>query len=209
MSALETLGASAFTLPAAPDTLKLPPPDATSPVPSTDRPPEAHTDLNLQLKELDADESDSSDENETLLGNLISRPPPNKAEVAKEAISNRRAMPQTTMEAAFPPMTTVDAATEAQGTNPFPPVLEKDSSPFPASTPPFAASPEPQKVATLSDLDKVFGNFPERHLPPQGTASPSTIHLKISLTLLQQNQVPPFQISVCLPPPLLRSHQLR
>ena len=159
-SALDTLGASAFTSPAEPDALKLPSPGATFPAPSTDRPPEAHTDLNSQLKELDADESDSSDEDETPLGNLISRSPPNKAEVAKEAISNGHAMPQTTMEAAFPPMATVDAATEAQSTNPFPPVPAKDSSPFPASTPPFAASSEPQKVATLSDFDKAFGDFP-------------------------------------------------
>lgn len=159
-SALDTLGASAFTSPVEPDALKLPPPDATSPAPSTDRPPEAHTDLNSQLKELDADESDSSDEDETPLGNLISHSPPNKAEVAKEAISNGHAMPQTTIEAAFPLMATVDAATEAQSTNPFPPVPAKDSNPFPASTPPFAASPEPQKVATLSDFDKAFGDFP-------------------------------------------------
>jgi epidermal growth factor receptor substrate 15 len=163
-SALDTLGASAFTSPAEPDALKLPPPHATSPAPSTDRPPEAHTDLNSELKELDANESDSSDEDETPLATLVSRSPPSsKVEVAKEAkeaISNGHAMPQTTVEAAFPPMAAVDTTTETQSTNPFPPVPAKDSSPFPASTPPFAATPEPQKVATLSDFDKAFGDFP-------------------------------------------------
>jgi epidermal growth factor receptor substrate 15 len=160
-SALDTLGASAFTSPVEPDALKLPPPHATSPAPSTDRPPEAHTDLNSQLKELDANESDSSDEDETPLATLAGRSPPsNKVEVTKDAISNGHAMPQTTVEAVFPPIAAVDAATETQSANPFPPVPEKDSSPFPASTPPFAAAPEPQKVATLSDFDKAFSDFP-------------------------------------------------
>ena len=163
-SALDTLGASVLTSPAEPDALKLPPRHATPPAPSTDRPPEAHTDLNSQAKELDANESDSSDEDsedETPLGTLVNRPPPsNKAEVAKEPTSNGHAMPQTTAEAAFPPMAAVDPATETQSTNPFPPVPEKDSSPFPASIPPFAVTPEPQKVATLSDFDTAFGDFP-------------------------------------------------
>ena len=160
-SAQDTLGASAFASPAEPDTLKLPPSHATSPAPSTDRPPEAHTDLNLQLKELDAIESDSSDEDEIPLATLVSRPPPsNKAEIAKEAISNGHAMPQTTAEAAFAPTAAVDAGTEAPSTNPFPPVPAKDSSPFSTSTPPFSAIPEPQKAATLSDFDTAFGDFP-------------------------------------------------
>jgi epidermal growth factor receptor substrate 15 len=163
-SALDKQGASAFTSPAEPDALKLPPPNATSPAPSTDRPPEAHTDLNSPLKELDANESDSSDEDsedETPLATLASRSPPsNKAEVAKEAIINGHAMPQTTTEAASPPVAAVDTATEIQSINPFPPVPAKDPSLFPASTPPFAATPEPQKVATLSDFDKAFGDFP-------------------------------------------------
>ena len=160
-SALDTLGASVFTSPVEPDALKLPPPHATSPALSTDRPPEAHTDLNSQLMELDANESDSSDEDETPLATLAGRSPPsNKVEVAKDAITNGHAMPQTTVEAAFPPMASVDAATETQSANPFPPVPEKDSSPFPTSTPPFAATPEPQKVATLSDFDKAFSEFP-------------------------------------------------
>ena len=163
-SALDTLGASAFTSPVEPDALKLPPPHATSPALSTDRPPEAQTDLNSQLKELDANESDSSDEDsedETPLATLVSRPPPsNKAEVAKEAISNGHAMPQTTAEAAFPPVEAVDIITEIQGSNSFPPVPAKDSSPFSASTPPFAKTQEPQKVATLSDFDTAFGDFP-------------------------------------------------
>ena len=168
-SAQDTLGASAFTSPAEPDALKLPP-HATSPAPSTDRPPEAHTDLNSQLKEIDADESDSSDdEDETPLATLVSRSPPsNKAEVVKEAISNGHAMPQTGVEAGFLSMAAVNAVTEAQSTSPFPPVPEKDSSPFPAkdstfspaSTQPFAATPEPQKVASLSEFDKSFGDFP-------------------------------------------------
>ncbi len=156
------LGASAFTSPAEPDALKLPPPHATSPVPSTDQPPEAHTDLNSQLKELDANESESSDsEDETPLATLVGRSPPSiRAEGAKEAISNGHAIPQTTVEPAFPPVAAVGEATETQSTNPFPPVPAKDSSPFPASTPPFAASPESQKAATLSDFDKAFGDLP-------------------------------------------------
>ena len=167
-SAQDALGASAFTSPAEPDALKLTP-HATSPAPSTDRPPDAHTDLNSQLKEIDADESDSSDdEDETPLATLVSRSPPNKAEVAKEAISNGHAIPRTGVQAAFPSITAVDAATEAQSTSPFPPVPAKDSSPFPAkdstffpaSTQPFAATPEPQKVASLSEFDKSFGDFP-------------------------------------------------
>jgi epidermal growth factor receptor substrate 15 len=168
-SALDTLGASAFTSPAESDALRLPPSDAT-PVPSTDRLPEAHTDLNSQLKELDANESDSSDENsedETPLATLVGRsPPPNRAEAAKDAVSNGHAMPQpqTTVEAAFPPVAAVGAAIETQSTNPFPPLPPKDSSPFPTSTPPFAVTPEPQEVATSSDFDKAFGDFP-------GTAS--------------------------------------
>jgi hypothetical protein len=35
------------------------------------------------------------------------------------------------------------------------------------------------------------------------------MHLKISLTLLKQNQVPPCQVSAYLPPALLRFHRLR
>ena len=163
-SALDTLGASTFTSPAEPDALNLPPPHATSPAPSTDRPREAHTDLNSQVKELDAKESDSSDEDsedETPLATLVSRPPPsNRAEVTKQAISNGHAMPQTAAEAAFPPTGALDAATETQSTNPFPPVPAKDISPFSALTPPFAAIAEPQKAATLSDFDTAFGDFP-------------------------------------------------
>ena len=169
-SALDTLGAGSFTSPVEPDALKLPPPHATSPAPSTDRPPEAHTDLNSQLKELDANESDSSDEDETPLATLAGRSPPsNKVEVTKDAISNGHAMPQTTVEAAFPPMAAVDAASETQSANPFPPVPAKDSSPFSASTPPFSATLEPQKVATLSDFDKAFAATPE----PQKVATSS------------------------------------
>ena len=161
-SALDALGANAITSVAELDSLKLPPPDATSPVPSTDRPPEAHTDINSQLKELDANESDSSDEDsedETPLATLVGLSHP--AGVAKIAVSNGHASPQTTAEAAFPPVVAVGAAAEAQNSNPFPPLPAKDNSPFSASTSPFAVSPpEPPKVATLTDFDKAFGDFP-------------------------------------------------
>ena len=161
-SALDALGPNAITSVAELDSLKLPPLDAASPVPSTDRPPEAHTDINSQLKELDANESDSSDEDiedETPLATLVGLSHP--AGAAKVAVSNGHASPQTTVEAAFPPVVAVDAATEAQTSNPFPPLPAKDNSPFPASTSPFAVSPpEPPKVATLSDFDKAFGDFP-------------------------------------------------
>jgi epidermal growth factor receptor substrate 15 len=118
-SALDALGASGITSAAGPDTLKLPSPDATSPAPSTDRPPEAHTDINSQLK----------------------------AGAVKEAV--------------FPPVVAVGAAAEAQSTNPFSFHPAKNNSPFPASTSPFAVSPpEPPKVATSSNFDKAFGDFP-------------------------------------------------
>jgi epidermal growth factor receptor substrate 15 len=161
-SALDALGANSITLAAEPDSLKRPPPDATSLVPSTDRPPEAHTDINSQLNELDANESDSSDEDsedETPLATLVGLSHP--AGAAKGAVSNGHASPRTAVEAAFPPVVAVVAAAEAQSTNPFPPLPAKDNSPFPASTSPFAVSPpEPPKVATLSDFDKAFGDFP-------------------------------------------------
>lgn len=159
-SALDTLGVNAIITAPEPDALKLPPPGTTYPVPSTDQPPEAHTDINLPLKEVDANESDSSDEeseDKTPLAILVGRSAPSNR--AKEPVSNGHALPPPAMEAAFPPAAAFGA--EAQSTNPFPPVPAKDSSVFPASTSPFATSPsEPPKVATLSDFDKAFGDFP-------------------------------------------------
>jgi len=140
---------------------------ATAPVaPSTDRPLDAHTDINTQLKELDLNESDSSDddsEDETPLATLVGRPPPtsNRVEAVKEApVTNGHTLPQTTAETPFPPVTGVAPAVEVQSTNPFPPTPAKDTSPFAVSTSPFAASLETPKAATVSDFDKAFGDFP-------------------------------------------------
>ncbi len=165
-SALDTLGTSANTLIAEP-AVKNPPPHGTpSAAQSTDRPLDAHTDISAQLKELDVNESDSSDddsEDETPLATLVGRAPPgpNRDEPRKEApVSNGHALPQTTVETTFSPVTTVVAATtEVQSTNPFPPPA-KDSSPFAASMSPFASSSESPKVATVSDFDKAFGDLP-------------------------------------------------
>ncbi|KAI0005866.1 hypothetical protein BJV74DRAFT_874996 [Russula compacta] len=159
-SALDTLGASPNAFTVEPEPLKLPSIDAPSIAPSTDRPLEAHTDMNSQVKELDVNESDSSDEDsedETPLATLVGRSPPvlNRTEAAKEApVSNGHASPPPTVQATFPPTSTSN--------NPFPPVPTKDSSPFSASTSPFAGSPETSKVAILSDFDRTFaaGNTP-------------------------------------------------
>jgi epidermal growth factor receptor substrate 15 len=166
-SALDTLGTNINAPITGRDAPNLLPLDAPSAVPSTDRPPEVHTDINSQLKELDAGESDSSDEDsedETPLATLVGRstPAPNKTEPAKEApVSNGHVLPQDTTEATFPPVTTSAATSvEVQSTNPFPIPPAKDDSPPPASTSPFAASPEPPKVAAISDFDKVFGDLP-------------------------------------------------
>lgn len=165
-SALDTLGASPKAWTVEPEVLKLPTIDAPSIAPSTDRPLEAHTDMNSQVKELDVNESDSSDEDSedgTPLAHLVGRSPPvlNRTEAAKEApVSNGHVSPPLTVEATFPPTSTVTATAEVQSKNPFPPVPTKDSRPFSASTSPFAGSPETPKVATLSDFDKAFGDFP-------------------------------------------------
>ena len=163
-SALDSLGANAIISTAEPEVLKLPPRGTTSPVPSTDRPREAHTDINFPVEEVAANESDSSDEDgedKTPLAILVGRSAP--SEVAKGPVSNGHALPQPPMEAAFPPAAAFGSGAEvqSQSTNPFPPIPAKDNSVFPASTPLFAASPpEPPKVATLSDFDKAFGDFP-------------------------------------------------
>ena len=133
--------------------------------PSTDRPLKAHTDINTQLKELDANESDSSDdsEDETPLATLVGRSPPtlNRDEAVKEApVSNGHALPRTTAETPFPPVTGVAPAVEVQSTNPFPPTPAKDTSPFAATTSPFKTFLETPKAATVSDFDKAFGDFP-------------------------------------------------
>ena len=121
MSAVDALGVNAITSAAEPESLKLPPPDATSLVPL-----EADIDINSQLK----------------------------AGVAKEVVSNRYSSPQTAVEA-------VGTIADTQSPNSFPRLPAKDSIPFPASTSPFAVSPlAPPEVATLSDFDKAFGDFP-------------------------------------------------
>ncbi|KAH9997547.1 hypothetical protein BJV77DRAFT_1065167 [Russula vinacea] len=77
-----------------------------------------------------------------------------KAGVAKEVVSNRYSLPQTAVEA-------VGAIADAQSSNPFLHLPAKDGSHFRASTSPFAVSPlAPPEVATLSDFDKAFGDFP-------------------------------------------------
>ena len=167
-SALDTqaLGTSANTLIAEPAVINPPPHGTPSAAQSTDHPLDAHTDISAQLKELDVNESDSSDddsEDETPLATLVGRAPPgpNRDEARKEApVSNGHALPQTTVETIFSPVTTVVAATtEVLSTNPFPPPA-KDSSPFAASMSPFASSLESAKVATVSDFDKAFGDLP-------------------------------------------------
>jgi len=165
-SALDGLGGSGKILTAEPAVQNLLPLGTPSAGPSTDRPSDAYTDINTQLKDLDVNESDSSDddsEDETPLATLVGRAPPgsNRDEAVKEApVSNGDASAQTTVETAFPPLTGAVAAAEVQGTNPFPPPA-KDSSPFPTSTSPFAASSsETPKAATVSDFDKVFGDLP-------------------------------------------------
>ena len=163
-SAVDPGGANAIISVAEPDVLKLPPRGTTSPVPSADRPREAHTNINFPILEVAANESDSSDEDSedrTPLANLVGRPAPSTA--AKEPVSNGHALPQPVVEAAFPPAAAFGSGAEAesQSTNPFPPIPAKDNSVFPSSTSPFAASPpEPPKVAALSDFDKAFGDLP-------------------------------------------------
>jgi epidermal growth factor receptor substrate 15 len=164
-SALDGLGIG-NTLTAEPAVQNLFPLGTPSAAPSTDRPSEAYTDINTKLKDLDVNESDSSDddsEDETPLATLVGRTPhgSNSNEAVKEApVSNGDASAQTTVETAFPPLTGAVATAEVQSTNPFPPPA-KDSSPFPTSTSPFAASSAATpKAASVSDFDKVFGDVP-------------------------------------------------
>ncbi|KAI9446621.1 hypothetical protein H4582DRAFT_2116972 [Lactarius indigo] len=166
MSALDALGAGAQSPPGEPDVLKLPPAGAPSAPPSIDQPLGTHTDINTSLKELDVDESDSSDEDsedETPLATLAGLAP-NKANAGKETpASNGHASPQTGFEASFVPMTAVvtpSKATDAQSTNPFPPVPTQNASPFATATSPFGVSLESAKVAGLTDFNEAFGGFP-------------------------------------------------
>jgi len=151
---------------------------AASVAPSTDRALDAHTDINTQLKELDVNESDSSDddsEDETPLATLVGRPPPtsNRVEAVKETPVTNGHTVQTTAETPFPPVTGVAPAVEVQSTNPFPPIPAKDTSPFAVSTSPFTASSETEtpKAATVSDFDKAFGDFPSTASTATGTLS--------------------------------------
>ena len=174
MTGLEVLGAGAQTSILEPSVLKLPPPGAPPAAPLTDGPPEAHTDINAQLKELDVDESDSSDEDsedEIPLAALTSRPPPPpkadaKLDAAKEElVSNGHTWPEIKAEAPFPPAPVVSAPAEAQSIVPFPPAPAQNNSTFPAAASPFAAPPEAPKVANVSDFDKAFGDFAASAVP--------------------------------------------
>lgn len=164
MTALDALGAGQSPS-AEPDVLKLSPTGASSAPPSTDKPPETHTDINTSLKELDVNESDSSDEDsddETPLATLAGLAS-NKVKAGKEApASNGHVSLQTSFEAAFPPVTafvTSPKAIDAQTSNPFPPATTQNASPFAAATSPFAAPSEPAK-ATLNDFNEAFGSLP-------------------------------------------------
>jgi epidermal growth factor receptor substrate 15 len=166
-SALDSIGASPNALTAEPAVQNRSPLRTPSATLSTDRPSDTHIDINTPLKDLDVNESDSSDndsEDETPLATLVGRPPPglNGDGAVKEApISNGDASPQTTAETTFPPLTEAVAAAEVQGTNPFP-TPAKDTSPFSTSIFPFAASSvETPKAATVSEFDKVFGDLPD------------------------------------------------
>jgi epidermal growth factor receptor substrate 15 len=166
MSALDALGAGAQSPSAEPDFLKLSPTGASSAPPSTDQPPDTHTDINTSLKELDVDESDSSDEDsddETPLATLAGLAS-NKVKTGKEApASNGHASLQTSFEASFPPVTAVvtsPKATDAQTSNPFPPAPTQHASPFAAAISPFAAPLEPAKAAGLNDFNEAFGSLP-------------------------------------------------
>ena len=162
MSALDALAQSPS---AEPDFLKLSP-GAPSAPPSTDQPPEPHTDINTSLKELDVNESDSSDEDsddETPLATLAGLTS-NKVKAGKEVpASNGHVSLQTSFEAAFPPVTAVVTplkAIDAQTSNPFPHAPTQNASPFAAATSPFAAPSEPAKAAGLNDFNEAFGSLP-------------------------------------------------
>jgi epidermal growth factor receptor substrate 15 len=163
MSALDALGAGAQSPSAEPDFLKLSHTGASSAPPSTDQPPETHTDINTSLKELDVNESDSSDEDsddETPLATLAGLAS-NKVKAGKEAPASNGHV--SSFEASFPPVTaavTSPKATDAQTSNPFPPAPTQNASPFAAATSPFAALSEPAKAAGLNDFNEAFGSLP-------------------------------------------------
>jgi epidermal growth factor receptor substrate 15 len=171
-SALDALAAGAQSPPVEPDVLRLSPGGAPSAPPSTDQAPEIHTDINATLKELDVDESDSSDEDsedETPLATLAGRSPlaPHKVNAGKEApSSNGHASPQISFEASFPPITAFVAPSKTTDTqsNPFPPAPTQNASAFAAATSPFAIPPEPVKVG-LTDFNEAFVGFPSA--PPE------------------------------------------
>jgi epidermal growth factor receptor substrate 15 len=190
------------------------PPLSTAPVaPSPDRALDAHTDINTQLEELDVHESDSSDddsEDETPLATLVGRPPPtsNGDEAVKETpVSNGHALPQTTVETPFPPVTGVAPAVEVQSTNPFPPTPAKDTSPFAVSTSPFTASSETPKTATVSDFDRAFSDFPSPAPAAAGTLSFDTaFDDQFDFAKADTTASPPFEgvsssASTAFPPP--------
>ena len=169
MSALDALGAGAQSPSAEPDFLKLSPTGVPFASPSIDQPPETHTDINTSLKELDVNESDSSDEDsedETPLATLASRSPlaSNKVNAGKEApASNGHASPQTGFEASFPPITAFVAppkASDTQSTNPFPPAPAQNASAFAGAASPFAAPSEPATATGLTDFNEAFGSLP-------------------------------------------------
>ena len=163
-SALDALGAGAQSPPIEPDFLNLSSGGAPSSPPSTDQPPETHTDLNTSLKELDVNESESSDEDsedETPLATLASRSPlaSNKVTAGKEApASNGHASPQTNFEASFPPITAAVAPSKTTDTqsNPFPAPTQNNNV-FAAATSPFGVPSEPTGLTNFNDA---FSGFP-------------------------------------------------
>jgi epidermal growth factor receptor substrate 15 len=164
MTGLDTLGSGARTSTVDPDAINLSTSGTPSAAPSTDRSGGAHTDINTPLKELDANDSDSSDENsedETPLANLANRlpPPPNKVDLKVDApkeapVTNGHALPQSKVESPFPPVPTPIPPADAQGANAFPPAPA-----HPSATSPFAASSEAQKGTGMNDFDRAFGNL--------------------------------------------------
>jgi epidermal growth factor receptor substrate 15 len=190
MPGLDNLGTGARSSTVEPDALNLSPPGIPSATPSTDQPQGAHISIKTPPKELDVDESDSSDEDsedETPLAALAGRHPPSHhlhevgatLDAAKAApVSNGHVLPQTKADAPLPPPPAHATPAEAQSTNPFPPAPAQESSAFPATSP-FATSAESQKVTTISDFDKTFGNF--------GTA-PATTESNLSFDAAFEDQ---------------------
>jgi epidermal growth factor receptor substrate 15 len=164
MTGLDTLASGARTSTVDPDAVNPSASGTTSAAPSTDRSGEAHTNINAPLKELDGNESDSSDENsedETPLANLAKRPPPppNKVDLKvnapKEApVTNGHALPQSKVESPFPPVPVPIPPADAKSANAFPPAPA-----HPSATSPFAVSSETRKSTNMNDFDKAFGNL--------------------------------------------------